>query len=164
GGGAVRGLEALRERLRANDIRITLEKNKSWEEKEADRRRKSKLPALADALRSYFAHLGRSTGYLDSVANALASSSRHTGTKQETKDRLCMLAEMVPEWCTINEPPTASPLNAASPPLHPRIGGAGDGKGSRPLTSRVSSVRAVVRVNKNIHYREVRRMIEFMTG
>lgn len=59
-----------------------------------------------------------------------------------------MLADVVPEWCSIIAPPDSR-----------KIGGGRDGIVGRPIKAK-----EVVRINTRIHYTEVRQMIVFMTG
>ncbi|CBN79788.1 conserved unknown protein [Ectocarpus siliculosus] len=150
GSDAPKNVEALRERLRQKDALSAKERNKTEEEKEADRRRKGNLPAMADAVRSYFAHAGRTTCSLDVLIEALSSSSKHALSHKEARDRVRMLASIVPEWCTI---------------IAPRAPSAGGGGGiDGGLVARPMKGKDVVRVNTRIRFDEVRQMIAFMSG
>lgn len=84
---------------------------------------------------------------------ALSSSSRHALSTKEAKERLRMLADVVPEWCSIIAPPNAR-KGASS-----RNGIVDEGMVGRPIKAQ-----EVVRVNTRIHYGEVRQMIVFMVG
>ncbi|CAM9406644.1 unnamed protein product [Ectocarpus fasciculatus] len=150
GSDAPKNVEALRERLRQKDALSAKERNKTAEEKEADRRRKGNLPAMADAVRSYFAHAGRTTCSLDVLIEALSSSSKHALSPKEARDRVKMLASIVPEWCTIIAPPAPSTSGG---------GGIDTGLVARPMKGK-----DVVRVNTRIRFDEVRQMIVFMAG
>ncbi|CAM9766610.1 unnamed protein product [Ectocarpus sp. 4 AP-2014] len=150
GSDAPKNVEALRGRLRQKDALSAKERNKTAEEKEADRRRKGNLPAMADAVRSYFAHAGRTTCSLDVLIEALSSSSKHALSHKEARDRVRMLASVVPEWCTIIAPPA------------PSAGGGGGIDGG--LVARPMKGKDVVRVNTRIRFDEVRQMIAFMSG
>ncbi|CAM9660885.1 unnamed protein product [Ectocarpus sp. 8 AP-2014] len=150
GSDAPKNVEALRERLRQKDALSAKERNKTAEEKEADRRRKGNLPAMADAVRSYFAHAARTTCSLDVLIEALSCSSKHALSHKEARDRVRMLASIVPEWCTIIAPPA------------PSTGGGGGIDGG--LVARPMKGKDVVRVNTRIRFDEVRQMIAFMSG
>lgn len=116
-------------------------------------------------LRSYFAHARRSTCALDAVVGALCSSQRLVLSAREARERLRMLARIVPEWCEIIAPSPASSQAAASSGAP----AAGDGASlERHIDEDLCLVRTkpkdVVRVNTQIHFREVRQMIVFMSG
>eukprot|EP00752_Nemacystus_decipiens_P007478 g6680.t1 len=150
GSNAPKNVEALRERLRLKDAQGALERNKTAEEKEADRRRKGNLPAVADAVRSFFARSGRATCSLDALVEALSSSSKHAMSRKEARDRVKMLAGLVPEWCTI---------------IAPRANGGGVlGGVDSGMVARPTKAREVVRLNTRIRFDEVRQMIVFMAG
>ncbi|CAN0269995.1 unnamed protein product, partial [Ascophyllum nodosum] len=76
GSDAPKNLDALRKQLRQKDMLSALERNKTEEEKENDRRRRGNLPALADAVRSFFAHSRRNICCLDTLVEVISSSSR----------------------------------------------------------------------------------------
>lgn len=65
-----------------------------------------------------------------------------------------MLADVVPEWCTIIAPPSARKGAGSS-----RDGIIDEGMVGQPIKAQ-----EVVRVNTRIHYGEVRQMIVFMVG
>lgn len=90
---------------------------------------------------------------------ALSSTSKHALSQKEARDRVRMLAGLVPEWCTIIAPP---------PP--PASGGGVGGTGGRAagvdggMVARPMKAKEVVRVNTRIRFDEVRQMIVFMAG
>ncbi|CAM9848361.1 unnamed protein product, partial [Laminaria digitata] len=49
----------------------------------------------------FFAHSRRVTCSLDALAETLSSSSRHSLSDREARERVRMIAEIVPEWCSI---------------------------------------------------------------
>lgn len=118
-------------------------------------------PPPAPASRSYFAHSGRATCSLDALVETLSNSSKHALSRKEARDRVSMLAGLVPEWCTIIAPPPA-----------PASGGGGSGVGSRDVLGGIDSgmvarpvkTKEVVRLNTRIRFGEVRQMIVFMAG
>lgn len=92
---------------------------------------------------------------------ALASSSRHALSGKEAKERVRMLAGIVPEWCTIIAPPQPSGVRGRE-----RVDGSrrnvqdtNDG-----MVAGSMKAKEVVRVNTRIHFGEVRQMIVFMAG
>lgn len=84
------------------------------------------------------------------LTEALSSSSKHALSTKEARDRVKMLASIVPEWCTIIAPPAPS-----------ASGGRGIDGG---LVARPMKGKDVVRVNTRIRFDEVRQMIAFMAG
>lgn len=84
---------------------------------------------------------------------ALLDSSRHALSTKEARDRIRMLADVVPEWCTVVGPPTAG-----------RGSGGGDNGVGNGMLARPVKAKEVVRVNARIRYAEVRQMIVFMAG
>ena len=68
-----------------------------------------------------------------------------------------MIAEIVPEWCSIVAPPPAPASASAGQAYHSTH--VDDGMVARPMKAK-----EVVRVNTRLQYREVREMIVFMAG
>ena len=101
---------------------------------------------------------------------ALSSSSKHALSRKEARDRVKMLAGLVPEWCTIIAPlpPPASGAGSGGG----GGGRGGGGSGSRDVLGGVDSgmmarpmkAKEVVRLNTRIRFDEVRQMIVFMAG
>lgn len=88
---------------------------------------------------------------------ALSASSKHALSRKEARDRVRMLAGLVPEWCTIIAPPPPSGSGGAG--SRDVLGGVDSGMVARPMKSK-----EVVRLNTRIRFDEVRQMIVFMAG
>lgn len=84
------------------------------------------------------------------LVDALSGSSRHALSGKEAQERLRMLADVVPEWCSIIAPPAAAAAAGGAP--------------SSGVMMRPTMAKEVVKINMRIHYGEVRRMIVFMAG
>lgn len=103
--------------------------------------------------------------------DALAGSARLSLSSKEAKERLRMLADVVPEWCSIVSPPfTAAPTAAG-------VGRGGVGLSGKTGVGTAASTRRssgdgvrptrrkeVVTVNTRIRFGEVRQMVVFMAG
>lgn len=103
--------------------------------------------------------------------DALAGSARLALSSREAKERLRMLADVVPEWCSIVSPPPMNAIAAASNggSVRPSGGDSVGGKGTVVKRSTGDGVRTtrpkeVVTVNTKIRFGEVRQMVVFMAG
>ena len=70
---------------------------------------------------SFFAHSRRNICCLDTLVEVISSSSRQALSAREARERLRMLADVVPEWCSIIAPPGPRKIGGG------RDGGVDDG-------------------------------------
>ncbi len=115
------------------------------------------LPAVADALRSYFSNkLPPHQAYLTEVAKELSRTSRGSASEADMRDRVRKVSHIVPEWCIV----TDNSHHVAS-----KFGNAYMKMGRPPPTMRRLLSRAqppIVKLNHSLRYNEVRDILCFM--
>lgn len=121
----------------------------------------SKSKSFLPRFRSFFAHSRKSTSSMDALVDALSGSTRHALSNKEAQERIRMLADVVPEWCSIIAPP-APPV--ARTGAGGGAGGAAASSGGGVIRRRPTATKEVVRINMRVHFGEVRQMIVFMAG
>jgi DNA replication factor CDT1 like/DNA replication factor Cdt1 C-terminal domain len=141
-------MAALQERLRARDRAAAAAAARPAAEVAAEKRRKSDLPRLADALRSYLAQRQRTSAYLDTVAEELRLTGPVAVSVADVRKRLRMLTAIVPEWCSLDEASSSCSSSSAA-------AAAAGGRGLVPG-------KAVLRMNTAVKYADMRNMLVFM--
>jgi DNA replication factor CDT1 like/DNA replication factor Cdt1 C-terminal domain len=149
-------MAALQERLRARDRAAAAAAARPAAEVAAEKRRKSDLPRLANALRSYLAQRQRTSAYLDTIAEELRLTGPVAVSVADVRKRLRMLAAIVPEWCSLDE--TSSSSSSSSSSSGSSSGSAATAAGGRGL----APGKAVLRMNTAIKYADMRNMLVFM--
>ncbi|CAM9371274.1 unnamed protein product, partial [Chrysoparadoxa australica] len=97
----VGGLEGLRKRLLVREAEAAKLESRTPQELDLAHQRASELPRVADAVYSYFVGKHTSSVYLSTIATELSRTWRHPVKVSDMRDRLGVLAKIVPEWCSI---------------------------------------------------------------